>query len=225
MKRTIHTIAAIGLLAVPATASAADHELSLELGSTGYAAAEHWALFNDNGYDTLPTFGLRAGFAVHDRVAVIAGWHHGRTGTRLELSGEDYYDESYYYDYDGDDYATMGMAYYANELTLGAKADWPVTVWFHPYATISGVGLLSKIRLDDDTGEDDNLNQLTRTAFAPGAQATGGVEFRIPISHNTWALASHVELGYQYAIPSSYDELGSLAKRGLVFKWGLGARF
>ena len=223
MNRIIHSIIATALLAIPTTAIAADHELSLELGTTGHTADDNWFLFNDNT-DTLSSYGVRLGFAVHDKLAVIGGWHHGAHGSRVEMDGYDGDNDEYYYDeYSGGQ--ALAAAYYSDTFSLGAKADWPVAVWFRPYATIQGLGIRSMVRLDDDTTTDDNPNQLQRSAFSPGGAATGGVEFRIPIRHNEWALASHLELGYQLGTKADFDELGSLTNRGLVFRWGLGARF
>jgi hypothetical protein len=212
MKRLIHSITAIAILALPTAAMAADHEISLELGTTGHGADDNWFLFNDD-WDTLSSYGVRAGFAVHDNVSVIGGWHHGARGTRLELNGTD------------ESEANAGLAYYADTFSLGAKVDWPLWVWLHPYATVQGLGIRSMVRIDDAPADDDNPNQIQRGAFSPAGAATGGLEFRVPFHHNEWALASHLELGYQLGTRSSFDELGSLTNRGVVFRWGLGVRF
>ncbi len=218
MKRIIHSIAALAALALPSTALAADHEISLELGTTGHGPDDNWFLFDDDN-DQLESYGLRLGFAVHERVSVIGGWHHGSSGTRVELG-----DEGATYDEEGM-YANLGVAYYADTFSLGAKADWGLTTWFHPYATLQALGIRSVVRVDDAPRDDENLNQLQRSAFSPGGAAAGGVEFRIPMNHNEWALATHAELGYHLATRAGFDELGSLGNRGLVFRWGLGARF
>jgi hypothetical protein len=210
MTRLIKSIAVLAALSLPASAVAADHEISLELGTTGHGADDNWFLFSDYN-DVLPSYGVRLGFAVHDRVAVIGGWHHGAEGTRVEMEG---YEDS-----------ALAAAYYADTFSLGAKADLPVATWFRPYATVQGLGIMSKVRLDDDTSDDDNPNQLERGAFSPGAAATAGVDFRVPFNEGAWALSSHLELGYHLATPASFDELGTLLNRGLVFRWGLGARF
>jgi hypothetical protein len=218
MKRLIHTLAATALLAIPTTAAAADHELSFELGTTGHSADDNWFLFEEYR-DAHTNLGLRAGFAVHDRVAIIAGWQHGATGTRVEMD-----EEGHYFDDDGM-YANLGAAYYNDTFSLGAKVDWPVAVWFQPYATLQALGISTKVRLDDAPRDDDSINQLEYSAFDPAGAATGGVEFRVPINHNEWAIASHMELGYQLGTAAQFDELGSLLNRGLIFRWGVGARF
>ena len=220
MSRTIPTLAALALLALPTAAGAADHELSFELG-TPASYDDNFQLFQDDG-DFLGTRGLRLGVAVHERVAVIAGWHRGASGTRIEY-GETYYEDDEYEEY----YEQTGMvaALYADEFTLGAKADLPVAVWFRPFATLQGMGLRGLVRIDDDTSSDDNPNQIQRTAFAPGGMATGGLDFRVPFMDGKLAAATSFELGYAYAPPLDFDELGTLKMRGLVFRWGLGARF
>ena len=62
--RAIHTLSALALLACPGLAAAADHELSLELGTSG-THQDNWYMFN-NDAQRLPTAGLRLGVAVHD---------------------------------------------------------------------------------------------------------------------------------------------------------------
>jgi len=223
MKHLIHSITALALLAIPTTAIAADHEISLELGTTGHGPDDNWFLFNDNR-DDLSSYGVRLGFAVHDRVAVIGGYHHGANGTRIEMdgydgSGDEYYDGGY------SEGPAMAAAYYNDTFALGAKADLPVATWFRPYATVQGLGILSKVRLDDDTSTDDNPNQLQYSAFSPGAAATAGLDFRIPIKQGAWALASYLELGYHIGTKANFDELGTLSNRGMIFRWGLGTRF
>ncbi len=64
-----------------------------------------------------------------------------------------------------------------------------------------------------------------RGAFSPGGAATAGLEFRVPINHNSWAPASHLELGYHIGTAADFDELGSPSNQGAVFRRGLGARF
>jgi hypothetical protein len=193
----------------PAAALAADREISLELGTTGHAAEDNWFLFS--GQDTLPGFGARLGWPVHERVAVIAGWQHGARGTTVSP---------------GDDGAgEFAAAYYADAWSAGAKADWGICRWFRPYATVQAVGQRATVRLDDDTGEDDNPNQIQRSDFAVGGLAAGGLDFRVPFAQDRFAVASYLELGYQLLTPSDFDELGSLQNRGLAFRWGLGFRF
>ena len=227
MRHLIHSIIAAAVLAIPTTAVAADHELSVEVGATGHGPDDNWFLFDDYS-DAQTTMGLRLGYAVHDRVAIIGGWHHGADGTRVEMDGfsgdgddwdSDYYEES------GSGGQALAAAYYNDTFSLGAKADLPVATWFRPYVAVQGLGVRSMVRLDDDTSTDDNPNQLQRTALSPGAAALGGLDFRIPINHGAWAIASHLELGYHIATPASFDELGSLSNRGLVFRWGTGVRF
>jgi hypothetical protein len=223
MNRLIHSITALALLAIPSTAIAADHEISLELGTTGHAPDDNWFLFNDYS-DTLSSYGVRAGYAVHPRVAIIGGWHHGAHGSRIEMDGYEGDNDEYYYDeYEGGQ--AMAAAYYADTFSLGAKADLPIATWFRPYATLQGLGIMSKVRLDDDTTTDDNPNQLQRSAMSFGGAATGGLDFRVPFNQGAWALSSHVELGYHLGTAANFEELGSLSNRGLLFRWGLGARF
>lgn len=205
------------LLALPTTALAADRELSFEVGTLGQAAEDNWYLFSES--DMLPTVGLRVGYPVMDRLAVVAGWHHGASGTHVQLG-----DEAYYYEeYEGS--STLAAAYYADDFTLGVKADWDVATWFRPYATVAFASQLTRVRLDDDTSVDDNPNQIEKSAFSPGALGAAGLDFRVPFAQGRMAVASYLELGYQVLSPADMEELGTLQTRGMVFRWGVGMRF
>ncbi len=205
----------LALLAFSGAAQAADHELSLELGTTANHQ-QNWYMFNAESQQ-LPSWGLRAGVAVHDRLAIIGGWHHGKKGMRLG------FDESW-----EDDEEAYGFAsvFYGDSFTLGLKADVPVAVWFRPYATAQGLGLRGMVRLDDDLSEDDNLNQIQQADFSLGGIGALGVDFRVPFKDGAWALASYLELGYGYAAPLDFGDLGELDElHGVVFRWGAGVRF
>jgi len=195
-------------LLLPVAAHGADDEVSLELGSIGTPDAD-WALFSDT--ERLPTQGLRLGWAVHDRVALVAGWHRGAQGMTVggETTGQ------------SDFVATFG----AHLFSLGAKADVALTPWFAPYATAQAIGLIGTVRLDDDPEDDENPNQIAESAFAPGAMGTAGVEFRIPFHDGAFAAATSLEMGYAWLAPLAYDTLGDLQFRGFAVRWGVGARF
>ena len=81
-------------------ASAADNELSFELGAFG-TADERFDMFDESA--TIGTLGVRGAFAVHDRVNIVAGYHTGAWGQDVVTEGGDdsyyYYDECYSYDY------------------------------------------------------------------------------------------------------------------------------
>jgi hypothetical protein len=220
MRTSIFAIAA--LLALPGTALAADRELSFEVGTLGQRAEDNWFLFSEK--DTLTTVGLRLGYPVMDRLAVVAGWHHGAHGTHVS-TGESY-EDTYYYDEEYDEEpGSLAAAYYADDFTLGVKGDWDVATWFRPYATVAFASQLTRARLDDDTGVDDNPNQIEKSAFSPGALGAAGLDFRIPFAQGRMAAASYLELGYQYLSPADLEELGKLQARGMVFRWGIGMRF
>ena len=201
-------LALLALLALPGAAFAADREVSLELGTLA-APDANWELFSET--PRLPTQGVRIGWPVHDRVAIVAAWHRGARGTTLggESTGQ----------------SDFIAAFSAHSVALGAKADYPLAPWFAPFATAQAIGLVGTVRLDDDPDDDENLNQLSHTAFAPGALATAGIELRIPLADGDFAAATALDMGYAWLAPLSYDTLGDLAFHGFILRWGVGARF
>lgn len=199
------------------SANAANHEVNLELGRLG-THGEDFAVLDQ--YGTMPSLGLRGGYALTDRVTLVADWQRSRIGGTLE---------AYNYDDEGDDYeseyAELGLALGVNQMGLGAKYDLEVFPWLHPYGTAQFLGALGVLRLDDETDDDDNENQLTRTGFAPGGVAALGIDL-IPLrADRAVRPATHLEMGYAYLAPMKLGDTGDLDFRGFYLRWGVGARF
>jgi len=201
-------LALLAALALPGTALGATREVRLELGSIA-APDPDWNLFSDA--DRLSTQGLGVGWTFHDHLALVAGWRRGAHGMTVggESTGQ----------------SDFTAAFAAHTLTFGAKADWELAPWFAPFASARAAGLLGRVRLDDDSEDDENLNQLSHTALAPGALATAGVEFRLPFHDAELAATTSLEMGYAWFAPLHLDPLGDLAFRGFTLTWGVGARF
>lgn len=209
MNRAI-TLLGLSLCASPALA--ADHEVSLELGSL-HANDASWDLFSET--ETFGTYGVRVGYAFHDRMAAIAGYHRGSTGMTVESTSGGW---------ETDEPPTFQSAFYGDEYTLGVKADLPLSINLRPFVTVQALGVRGLIRLDDDTEHDDNLNQITRSAFAPGGMATGGVDLRIPVAQARYYLSSSMEFGYGKVLDLDFGDMGTLPMGGFAFRWGVGFR-
>ncbi|MES2640293.1 MAG: hypothetical protein V4850_12440 [Myxococcota bacterium] len=201
------------LCAAVSPAAAATHEVSFELGWLG-ANDPAWDTFS--AADSLNSFGLRAGFAVHPNVAVIAGWQHA-------THGADVYSES-----DGDDYNSQQdsfqTAMYTDQITVGSKADVKVFKWLHPYVTAQVVGMRGLARLDDDRNDDENLTQIQRAGLTGGFLAGGGLDFLIPVRDNV-SIAPYVEVGYGWLAPMAFQDLGTVQFSGFSGRAGVGVRF
>jgi hypothetical protein len=226
------------LLAV--TGSAHAHELSVEAGSFGATADDAFGLYSD-GF-AVGTWGLRGGYGLNRVFSVVGGWHTGRTGADVFAE----YGDSYADDYDeDDDYDAYGDGYlFSTSLTthrvaLGAKAAWPVRSWVAPYATVQAIGWFATARLDDAPDRDDNPNELTYRAFAPGGLAALGVQltpFRVVRDAR---LSVHLEAGYGHMARLRFEDadnrvagsgqagvpLGDLRFRGLTLNAGVGVAF
>jgi len=218
------TLALAATLFVASTASAADHEVSVEWGT----------LFNgDPAFDAfsagdwMPSRGVRAGVAVHDRVAVVAGFHRARRGASM---------------YTPDGEWVADSAHFANEWTLGAKADLEITEFLLPYVAPQFLLYQGQMRFDDDRTDRDNAGQVRLNALAPGALFVGGVEVRIPKDEAPFTLALHIEAGYGLVARHTYDHgvqigpdgpepwendgtVATMRPGGFVFRTGLGVRF
>lgn len=199
------------LLALALPAAAATHEVSFEVGWIG-AYDPAWDVFS--GGNSLPSYGLRLGFAVHDNVALIAGWQHAVNGGSVGLDG---YED---YGYEREFQAAM----YTDQINVGAKADVKVWSWFHPYVTAQAVGMRGLARLDDDARDDENLTQVQVAGLTGGFTGAAGLDFLIPIKGRV-AIAPYIELGYGWMAPLALRDLGSVQFGGFAGRSGVGVRF
>jgi hypothetical protein len=204
-------------------AGAADHEISLELGNL-HNGDTAFDLFSRN--DVMPSRGVRAGVAVHDRVAVMAGWHRVRRGAAV---------------YSADEYL-FNAAYFANEWTVGVKADVELAPWLLPYVKADAMLYQATMRFDDQPNDRDNAGQVQASALAPGGLFLGGAEIRIPKESAPFTLAWHIEAGYGIVASHAYTgvnavgtddrggfaddaSVGEMAPHGFALRSGLGIRF
>lgn len=202
----------IALIAI--TASAADHEVSIELGSL-HNGDEHYDVYQRG--DQMPSWGLSAGVKFHDRLAVVGSWHRVRRGSDILLVD---YEESF-------EEANIGRsAFIGDEFTLGVKGDFQVTRWFLPYASVEAMLLRATVRFDDDPDDNESPGQLSNGAAAPGGLFALGIELRIPKGDAPFTIAFTYEVGYGLVAQLNFSELGDIQPGGgLAMRSGLGVRF
>lgn len=200
------------LLATSLPAVASSNELSFEIGWIG-ANDPAWDLYSSG--DTLTSLGLRAGYAIHPNVAIIAGWQHAVHGSTVYASSADS---------DGYSETAFRAAMYTDQITVGSKADVKVFKWLHPYVTAQIVGMRGLTRLDDDASDDENLSQVQRAGLTGGFVASGGLDFIIKVRGKV-AIAPYVEFGYGWLAPMVLKDLGSIQFSGFAGRTGVGVRF
>ncbi|MFK7929827.1 MAG: outer membrane beta-barrel protein [Myxococcota bacterium] len=190
-------------------AMAAKNELSLE-GGTNRIADPDFRTFARGA--AMPTWGIRGGYAVHDRVALFGSLHTGQRGQQVS-------------DGTANGFRT---AYNATTLTLGAKADADLGETFAPYVS---AGLLlhhGLVRLDDDPNRRNNPGQILSSSASFGATALAGFEIRFLPGEDIQP-ALHVEGGLQGVLPHSYlfngESMLNMGYLGPVIHAGAGIRF
>lgn len=226
------------LLAVSGASTAHAHELSMEAGSFGAPQEAAYGLYSDGL--ALGTWGFRGGVGINRVFSVVGGWHTGRTGADIYAEyGDSGYDDGSYDDGSYDDGYLFSTALRSHQVSLGAKAAWPVRSWVAPYATVQAVGWFATARLDDAPDRDDNPNQLTYRAFAPGGMAALGVQLTPVRLVGDSRLSMHLEAGYGHMGRLRFEDadnrvagsgqpgvpLGDLRFRGLVVNAGVGVAF
>lgn len=200
------------VLTLALSAPARADNLSLDLNRGLIRMSDpNWDMYSHD--DNLSGWGLRAGYAVTPWLTGVVGYKYAFDGGPVSAEG-DYDDGSLFY-----------QALSTHELSLGPKLSLPALSWLQPYATLQGVALLGRERLDDDTDDDENLNELRANGFSGGALAAGGVDLILRRVDKAVRPTVHTEVGYAWIAPMTLGDLGQLEVHGLYVQWGVGARF
>lgn len=169
--------------------------------------------------DRLAGWGLRAGYTVVPSFTVVGSWSMQRRGAAYysPVLGDqegNYYGES--------ESATALLGHTAG---LGVKWNVIENPWVSPYVSAQGLVQVGTLKLDDDVSRDDNLNQLSARALAPGFTVVGGADIGLGLEELPVRPMGHVELGYGHLAALDYGDVGALKLRGLVFRAGVGVHF
>lgn len=202
--------------ALAGSADGVDHELSIESGSM-YTSDDTWNAFSYS--DTVSAWGLRAGYSLTPRVAVVASWHRGEHESYLGVDGESYHN--------------LDMDFTTHQVAVGPKVDYQIFHWLRPYATVQGMGVLGRIEIDEDSEDDDNeLLRFSDTSF--GGFAALGAEFVPGDEGRRLHPAIHLEMGYGKVFAMTFEdedagntavEIGDLDMQGFTMNAGVGVRF
>jgi len=169
--------------------------------------------FADNA--VMPTLGVRAGWAFHDRLSLLGGLHTGQRGLQVV------------------DQATSAeafrTAYRASTLSAALKVDVEPSDFAAPYALAGVVGHLGVVRLDDDPTRRDHPGQLRSASASLGATGAVGIQFRMAKPDAKVRPALNLELGWQGVLPHRYpaggDRMLPQGYSGVAFKSGVGIVF
>ncbi len=206
---------ALLLLGLSTSAQAMDvgGTASLELGTT----ANHdpaYDLFS-NG-DAMPSRGLRGGVRLGEHVSIQGGWHRIRRGADVRIPGPG-----------GTNFedATVRMALFADQFSLGTQLALPLGESFVPYASVDGLLFRGVMKIDEDPETRKNTNQVRGTGLTPGVMPMGGIEIRTPPAPVGWQIAGFVEAGYSWYLTGDFGDLGEMKPGGFSMRGGAGIRF
>lgn len=202
------------------------HEVSFELGTLG-APDPTWDYLGTEPY--IPSYGARVGYGITPAVAIVASWHRGADGAEIEGPGAT------------DDDVLFRTAFVSHQIAIGPKVQWRWKPWLAPYATLQGLGVVGKARLDDGFDDDDNPNQYSYSGLAPGGLVTAGVDLKPLRVTKGMRVGTHLEMGYAHTArmtlvqdggrdPANSDnngdvELGDVGFRGFTMRFGVGLNF
>jgi hypothetical protein len=198
------------VLCFPTLAWSADHEISLEAGTTTNRSEGSERIA---GSTHQPTYGVRGAIAVHERVAVVLNLAHGQRGA---WGGEE---------------TLQASAWYLTEWGAGARADINVRRVFFPYAQAQLQGYHSLLRFTDDRSDLENV--YTNGRLAAGARAVVGFEIQA-LPDRQVGPAFHAEIGWAGALPYTHRtedidgttiDIVRMGWSGLTARAGVGARF
>ncbi len=219
----INTITLFAALSAPAQAgpnSAVTHELNWELDSQ-MVSDDNWSQISWT--DAVNTIGISGGYGINRNLTLMVGLHHRK-----------YVNDTYIYDFDGEDPTT---SFSATQLSVGPKYSVELKSWLRPYATAQAVAWMGTLSADEDLDEEENLNELSWSAFAPGIKAAAGFDI-IPLKVGKVEVATHMDFGYGAALNLEFTDengrigngktgasVGNLNLNGFHVNWGVGIHF
>lgn len=212
------------ILLLAGAAQAAGHELSVESIRIGSPDLAWQQQFDHRG--RLGGLGLRVGYAPLERVQVFGSYQRTRRGVAHEVLNEGYDWETSEptLTIPGADQGFVS-AYYGHTAALGVRYDLALTPYFQPYAAAQGLLHVGTIRLDDDLEVEDNPNQLSSRAFAPGvALGLGG---DLQLAPEEWPVRPNLrlEMGWAYTSSLDFGDLGELRFGGFYGRLAAGVTF
>jgi hypothetical protein len=212
----------ISLLLATARAESPTAEVSFEMTSI----ANHdpaYDLFHEEDGMGLP--GVRLGYRVHPRVAVVGAWGALRTGARAYTGS---YTTTSTYGYDTSTTGGSGQyvaAMTAHQARLGLRADVPIgRDVLLPAVSASAVALPTRWRFDGDPSVNDPVSQVSASGVPVGFEATGGAELRVP-TRGTWTAAVFLDLGGTWLSRAAFGAIGEMKPGGFTAHGGVGLRF
>lgn len=193
-------------------------EVSAQLGTLGNTDPAYDVF---GGGDGMPTWGLRAGLRLHERVAAQLSWDLSRRGAWVSspsaVSG-------------GSDFTTYGdtasyvAAIVAHQVRLGAKVDVPIAKVILPYASAAGVLMPLWVRFDDDPEDEHSPGQVSALGTSVGLDLLGGIELRIP-PKAPFQVGWYLEMGHGFRTRATLADLGTMRPGGFTANSGIGVRF
>ncbi|MEL6349394.1 MAG: outer membrane beta-barrel protein [Myxococcota bacterium] len=209
-----------------ASANAAEngqHEVSIEMGSIG-AYDTRWDAFSSR--EQMNTLGARGGLALTPRWSMLLDAQLGLNGSNVDIDAEDEGTGEFVYQADA-----FSLDLGTLQVGLGPKFTVPLKPWLRTYGTVQAMGMLGRMRMDDDPDEDGRRRYWSAT---PGGAAAVGGELVVGDASQGIVPAMHLELGYAYMASMQFSDrsidgepapIGALDFRGFYLRWGLGVRF
>ena len=192
-------------------------ELSAQLGTLGNTDPAYDQFATGDG---MPTYGLRMGWRLPERVAAQLSWDFTRRGATVHgtsaVGGSA--------DFTTTDDTLYVSTIVAHQVRLGAKADLSLGGVLLPYVSAAGVLMPLWIRFDDDPADEHSPGQVSVLGTSFGVDLLGGVELRLP-PRKPVQLAWYLEMGEGFRSRASLGDTGDMRPGGFTANSGLGLRF
>lgn len=184
---------------------ALDGALALDVGSRAIGGDPLGSVIATRG---VATGGGRLTLNASDHVGLVTGFHVGGAGARVSVPTTDF-----------------EAAVRVQELTIGGQFDVDVTDEFSPYLLVEALGLRGAMLLDGDPSRDDNASQVRRAGLTAGGAALLGCDVHARQGDAPYAPAAFLEVGYAWAAPLQFADLGAVPVHGVAARLGVGIRF
>lgn len=203
------------------SAWAADKEISLDTGILG-VSSQAW---NTIGGSPV-TVGLSAGVDIAPGLTAIGSVQWSLSGAENQFSNQWWEDDQV-----GASVSPPGSEGYIAALRViqvqgGVRSDILQNSWVRPYGAAKVSASLGSLRLDDDSEDKDNVNQIKAAGMSIGGIAAVGAAIERPRKQaGPFAIRGEVEAGYGFGTALKFDEIGELSMSGIHMRMGVGLRF
>lgn len=211
---------ALSIAFAPA-ALAGDMDLMLNAGMVE-TSGDAWEVFDAVIIDTV---GIGGSYRLSDQLAATIRYDYGEIGANNDLSWDEWYDV----EYQGTPGAYDGFiaAFWMHRVGAGVRFEPLEVKSIKPFVMGEADATWALVRLDDDAGTDENVNQIEASSTSFGGALSVGMAWE-PVKaegDDSFSLRLEARAGAGFGTAFDFAELGQLELGNVRMSFGAGMSF